>query len=763
MATEVDPMVALVESWDTFLVQAPPSSSSLSSHPRYHDGRQASRSTPALAETPWTPFSPPPRSFLTDARPPLSLLDDLPSSSSAPPHSVAAARDGAPSLLWLLTLVSRNVELLRAAAHLFLQFNAQFAALVDANASATNSLRERHQQQIASLLEVANSHTTTNMIVDSTVTERMVHQQEQELDSLERECAAAERQLEQQLQETLYTFLSTSAPDAVAAANRRDDTLSWVTGHPSSPVGNSSSSGSYGDGLYRAEVDVSRFAEVRKATPRNTSYQTNSSVSPFAPLRLVPVRTLKLSNEVGNATTNAAISPTRRRSNDVTLQPIILDVSPLSGLTRCLTCCSGTQDGAVASSVSSAAEEHLLRLAHTRHSVLLLIGNEAAALEVLATCKAPELLLGPSHTSHAGFQPLPNHPVLRVLFTTRLWGANVVLLWNPASSATSTAAAATTPTVIEDALELAYAWDADIFTVAVLEGTRLPQTGPAASDAATRAPAASPAAAFFASQAMSMEVLRQLRNGVTRELLETAGVRRARCWQGSTAWLQLGGGAATTAGTHMCPRAVGVLYASQQRAAEAAAAVAAASPVASSSASSPVAAAAAPTFSPTAAFRGPPVTFNTPLAIRAFLPLPEEYFVKARPSDHLSGAAAAAAEGRGGGGGRGNGNGTYSSSMLPSSALRRRVDGSTAPASDLEESTSDEADFAHGSFTSVSSLQRSSRGGFGGPTAAGGGGNRQEPADSYGSATARRNVRQREAMGLEALVHYAFGEFAEAL
>lgn len=752
MSAEIDPMVALVESWDTFLVpSAAISKQNDGTCPPPHNvyDSELVASLPPVAC----------RTFLSDACPPLSSLDDSsgrPLSGVSPP----GATDSAPSLLWLLKLVSRNVELLRAAAHLILQFNAQFSVLLDANERSMDDLRERHQEQLASLLEVGDSHATASMIVDSTVTERVVHQQEEELDRLENECKAAERQLELQLQETLFTFLNTSAPDAVAAANRKEDSLSWVT----------SGSSSAGDGLYRAEVDVSRFAEVRKPTLRNV-HQSTSAIAPFSPLCLVPVRTIRLNNEVGDASVNSLNSPMRRRAKDTMLQPIILDVSPLCGLTRCLTCCSGTQPGAVSSSVSSAAEAHLLRLAHTRHSVLLLIGSEAAALEMIAACKSPELLLGAAHTCREGFAPLPHHPLLRVLFTTRLWGANVILLWNPSqeprsssafSSSSLSVAAAAAQTVVEDALELAYAWDADMFSVAVLDGARLPPppstdaaaaqaAAPAAAPASASAsfappPPSSPAAAFFAAQAMSMEVLRQLRNGVTRELLETAGTRRARCWQGaSSSWLQLGGGSATTAGTHMCPRAVGALYASQAAAAAAAAAAGAAdasSLVSSPTASSPTAS------SPTVPFRGPPVTFNTPLAIRAFLPLPEEYFIKeqARRRD----ADVNHNVGLGGSGGA-----------------------AAAPAFDLEDSVEDrEADFLHSSFT-VSSVPRSARGGLGdlqggnsiNSGGRGGGGATYAAENGYNgiSSPPFLRERQREAMGLESLIHYAFGEFAEML
>ncbi|KPA82277.1 hypothetical protein ABB37_03385 [Leptomonas pyrrhocoris] len=742
MSGDEDPMVALVESWDTFLVEPSGARKQVSYSGPAQNAGEAAFFTPSTSLTS--------RTFLSDALSPLSLLDEGEGQALTSPS--ASSTDAAPSLLWLLTLVSRNMELLRAVAHLVLQFNAQFASLLEVNEGVMNNLRERHQQQLASLLEVADSHTASDMIVDSTVTERVVHQQEQELDRLERQCGAAERQLEVQLQQTLFIFLHTSAPDAMAAANRRVDALDWMTGNP-----NGSGNGVGADGLYRAEVDVSRFAEIRKVAPRH-QHQNTAAVAPFSPLCLVPVRTIKLDNEVGSVSANLASSPTRKRANDVTLQPIILDVSPLSGLTRCLTCCSGTQPGAVSSSVSNAAEEHLLRLAHTRHSVLLLIGTEAAALEVMATCKAPELLLGATHTCRERFRPLPHHPVLRVLFTTRLWGANVVLLWNPSQEPRAgwpTSSSAAAQTVVEDALQLAYAWDADMFSVAVLEGARLPQYP--SSDATnagtqTSAPPSSPAAAFFAGQAMSMEVLRQLRNGVTRELLETAGTRRARCWQGSSAWLQLGGGSVDTAGTHMCPRAVGVLYVSQAAAAAAGgggastssvaasptavtAAAASPSPASVSAASSPLQSAAS---SPTSVFRGPPVTFNTPLAIRAFLPLSEEYFIKdqlnRRGAEHnkLNSSNSGSRDRRGAGSYAGRGAGA-------------------AMASGLEENLQEEVEFSHDSFT-ASSLPRASRSGFGDGPENGG----------YGDAAFQRE-RQRETMGLEALIHYAFGEFAEAL
>ncbi|KPI90478.1 hypothetical protein ABL78_0408 [Leptomonas seymouri] len=756
MPGEEDAMMALVESWDTFLVE--PTAALMDAHKSFalpHAGEDSCTATSLLRA---------PRTFLSDALPPLSFLGG---SESQPLESLnTSSTDAAPPLLWLLTLVSRNVELLRAAAHLFLQFNAQFAALVDANERAMDDLRGRHQQQLTSLLEVADTHTTSDMIVDSLVTERLVHQQEQELNCLERQCAAAERQLELQLQETLFAFLHTSAPDAVAAANRKEDSLCWVGG--SSTGGNHGSCNGVGaDGLYRAEVDVSRFAEIRKAAPRNPR-QSTSAVAPFSPLRLVPVRTIRLSNEVGNASANLTDPSTRKRAKDATLQPIILDVSPLSGLTCCLVCCSGTHPGAVSSSVSSAAEEHLLRLAHTRHSVLLLIGSEAAALEVVAACKAPELLLGAAHSCREGFKPLPHHSVLRVLFTTRLWGANVVLLWSPSQEARHAPSSSSTSSqaVVEDALELAYAWDADMFSVAVLEGTRLPLSASLAATTPETAPTAqpsSPAAAFFAAHALSMEVLRQLRNGVTRELLETAGRQRARCWQGSTAWLLPGVGSADTAGTHMCPRAVGVLYASQAAGAAAlgdsipVSASSAAAAVASSPSSIPSSATPSPqqsaASSPTSAFRGPPVTFNTPLAIRAFLPLPEEYFVKGRPNSRDADKSSFSSSSSGSRGERGSRYGANNSSGQVAWWGGGAV---AATEAGVEDSRRDAMDFSHGVFT-----RRSLRAGLDAGPRNGGDGDTYA-TDSHGGAFFPQE-RHGEAMGFDALIHYAFGEFAEAL
>ncbi|KAK7200745.1 hypothetical protein NESM_000132600 [Novymonas esmeraldas] len=760
-AADVDPLVALVESWDTFLV------------PKATE-KDASGTSPAAFDLA------PHRYYLNDT------CEDV------PPHCGAGTSDqegqrsaevsgAAASLLWLLTLVSRNVELLRAAAHLFLQFNSQYAALVESGTASVNVLRAHHQHQLASLLEVADNHATADMIVDSAVTERVVLQQQAELDAAERRCVAAEQQLEAELQETLWRFLSTSAPDAVAAANRKEQqTLDCADG--------SSGSGG-GNGSYRAEVDVSRFAEVRKSVSAHQR-RSDSAVAPYSPVRMVPVRTIRLSNEVGAASAAAAAASPRapsKRSQDAALQPIVLDVSPVSALRRCLACCSGTQAGAIASSVSSAAEEHLLRLAYTRHSVLLLIGTEAAAMGVLGDCTAPELLLGPGHSCRDRFQPLPNHAVLRVLFTTRLWGANVVLLWNPVqTTAPAAAAAAVAQPVVEDALALAYAWDADMFSVAVLDGVRLPGSGAAGaaggggglltSAAASGPSAASVSAAFLASQSMSMEVLRQLRNGVTREMLETAGARRPRRWQGTATWMQqgIGSAAAAVSGAHMCPRAVGALYAShaappspEARRPNAASPPRGSPSVVSAGSSSPLSTPA----SPTAAFRGPPITFNTPLAIRVFLPLGEEYFIRDR-ADAVRGYGGYGSSGDGGGGqgARANGGaaGTAGTATAPRSADAPRERGgshdlvqlhllpTTASEEDEEEEgyrsfrSDEESRFVRGSF-SRSTTQAP-------PSAV------MDAVGTGAGGVGDHGVRRpREVMNLESLIQYAFGDFAETI
>ncbi|CBZ30333.1 conserved hypothetical protein [Leishmania mexicana MHOM/GT/2001/U1103] len=746
-------MVALVESWDTYLV--PSSQLAFSTKASAHDHACVDQSTRAFASEA-SPF----RYHLTDVCPVFTTSKQDSSDQGSPPtsgpNSTGTPADvpatlSSSSLLWLLTLVSRNVELLRAAAHLFLQFNAQFAALVESNAVTVNVLRARHQHQLDSLLEVTHNHAATDMIVDSAVTERVVLQQQKELDAAERRCAAAEQRLEAELQETFCRFLTTSAPDAVAAANRKQQSLDWANGGDGTGAGGSP---------YRAEVDVSRFAEVRKAAPSNMR-RCNTAVAPFSPVRLVPVRTIKLSNEVGDASAASWTRSPSKRSQDSALQPIILDISPVSALSRCLGCCSGTQLGAIASSVSSAAEEHLLRLAHTRHSVLLFIGSEAAAMDVMQSCRAPELLLGAGHSCRDRFQTLANHPVLRVLFTTRLWGANVVLLWNPAQDAAPAAAA---QAVVEDALELAYAWDADMFSVAVLEGARLPSYAGTAGVSAMTAGTSSTSAAFFASQAVSMEVLRQLRNGVTRELLDTVGTRRARRWQGTATWMQqgIGSAAAATAGTHMCPRAVGVLYVSQSAQQEQEnqlqhQEVSCSSSSIRSNAASPVrgdnsiVSVTSSSFlfspmSPAGGFRGPCITFNTPLAIRAFLPLGEEYFIREQPNlvrgpsrgggdvhQGVSEAASSSTLNQEGGGTRG--------------LLRRPASATATEDDDASFSSEKDARFSHASFRATSAPALSAD---------------IDAVRASGSSGEAGLLRQPE-MTLESLIQDAFGALAEIL
>ncbi|KAG5468681.1 hypothetical protein CUR178_01516 [Leishmania enriettii] len=752
---EVDPMVALVESWDTFLVSSPRVRPSTRESAEDHARGAHSTHTFGFDVSPF-------RYHFTDACPiftpcersgidRISAATSGPTNAGAPPDASAAL--SSPSLLWLLTLVSRNLELLRAAAHLFLQFNAQFAKLVDANAETVNALRARHQHQLASLLEVSDDHAAADMIVDSVVTERVIVQQQQELDAVERRCLEAEQQLEAALQETFWRFLMTSAPDAVAAANRKEQSLGCANACDGAGAGGS---------LYRPEVDISRFAEVRKAAPSNTR-RSNSAIGPFSPIRLVPVRTIRLSNEVSDASAASAAFSARspaKRLQDLTLQPIILDISPVSGLLRCLECCTGTQPGSIASSVSSAAEEHLLRLAHTRHSVLLFIGSESAAMDLMQRCKAPELLLGAGHSCRDRFQPLPNHPVLRILFTTRLWGANVILLWIPTQDPAPAEAA---QTAVMDALELAYAWDADMFSVAVLEGARLPSDAVTGGVSAASTGASSTSAAFLASQSTSIEVLRQLRNGVTRELLDTAGTLRARRWQGTATWMQqgIGSAAAATAGTHMCPRAIGVLYASQsaqheqenqlqqQTSQTSSSRFNAGSPLHGDNSIASLGSSSllhTPVYS-SSSLRGPCVTFNTPLAIRAFLPLPEECFMRERPSLRR-------------GCGRGLDEAHRGVSAADSSSIfdhdRSRTPGLVHQpalvmvAEDRDDSFSSDKDarFFHGSL-SVDSVHAFS-----------------ESMDGMGAGGDGGEAgfhRPQDMPDLESLIQYGFGEFAEVL
>ncbi|KAG5493962.1 hypothetical protein JKF63_01794 [Porcisia hertigi] len=743
-AAEVDPMVAMVESWDTYLVPPPRLTASTMPLAQGHNCVALGGST---SDSEASPF----RYHLTDVCPIHTLEGGDNTEEDTRPASVqlrkgltmnAAAALSPTSLLWLLTLVSRNDELLRAAAHLFLQFNMQFASLVNSNSEKINTLRAHHHHQLASLLEVTESHVDADMIVDSVVTECVVLRQQQELEAAECRCTASEQRLETELQEMFLRFLSTSAPDAVAAANRREQSVGLADGMGS------------GSSPYRAEVDISRFTGVRNAAPSMVR-QGNTAVPGFSPARLVPVRTVKLSNEVGDASTALAASsmrPRAQRLRDPMFQPIILDLSPVSGLLRCLGSCTGTQSGALESSVSSAAEEHLLRLAHTRHSVLLFIGSESAAMDVMQSCKAPELLLGSSHSYRDSFQPLPNHPVLRILFTTRLWGANVVLLWDLAQGAVPAAAA---QTVVEDALQLAYAWDADMFSVAVLEGARLPNYPLTGDVPSTPTGTSSMSPAVLPSQALSMEVLRQLRNGVTRELIDTAGLRRTRRWQGTAAWMQQGIGSAAAAapGTHMCPCAVGTLPTSQPDPRESEHQVPPPPYVLHGGSSNrsngaplnhgensimSIHTSSLPFQSTSSACesRGPAVTFNTPLAVRVFLPLAEEYFIRAqstsrrRSSRGIPDAASLGSP-------TDRGGGAHDQLLLRSSSM--------IPTEDEDASYSSDVDARCRNGSAVIS-----------PAVIGSPGN----SSSGGEAQLRR---PREAMTLESLIQYAFGDFAEIL
>ncbi|RNF20515.1 uncharacterized protein Tco025E_03743 [Trypanosoma conorhini] len=361
--------------------------------------------------------------------------------------------------LFFLSLISPNRELLSATAHLFVQFNAQFRDCVKESENKMTTLRDLHEQQLTDLLEAANRD-TKDMLVGSELTQRFVLRHQEELEELQQECRESERSLELELRQGLLAFLKTSAPDALTALTRE-----------------------------KLRVGVDQGTRI-------------TNISHFVPSP-VPVRTVELPNLLRYEKVGV-------RAKDISLRPVVVDVSPTSFLQTCLTSlCSEDDDTA------PAVTEHLLRLSQQTHAVLLLIGSRAEA-ETLLSTQSAELLLDNSFYSweYPRFASLRRHRYLKLMLSTRFWGANIILLWTPPKEAGPPSG---WPFAVEDALNLAFSWNADMFSVAVMTSSSYWH-------------AASFRSSTEQAQDVAMAVLRQLQRGVARLAHEAAGVKLSTTW-----------------------------------------------------------------------------------------------------------------------------------------------------------------------------------------------------------------------------------------
>ncbi|CAD2214983.1 hypothetical protein, conserved [Angomonas deanei] len=359
---------------------------------------------------------------------------------------------------------------MKAAAHLYLQFSNNYCGVVRNKLLHVDQLQEKQQLQLSSVLE---SKTINNMIVNSSVTKNIILQHEKELLALQNYFDVNERKLELQLKSDILAVLKASAPDAIKALSKE----SAPTSPSSTPV------------------------TVSKRRLESISIRRYNAVTNISEFVTVPAQTIQLTNPF-LAKQDAKLL----RSADPLAQTIVLDVSPLSSLKECVSsCCETDGDN---SRKEEAACEHLMRLAHTKTSMLLLIGSEEEALALIRSIPSCELLL--SGSCKDGFTPLKGHDVLKVLFTTRLWGANVILLCDRASGASGVMTQC-----IHDVLNLSSSWNIDMLSVGILGANPI--------DAVKSGP---PSPAML----LVSEVLRQLRSGISKVVLERSGVKLPQLW-----------------------------------------------------------------------------------------------------------------------------------------------------------------------------------------------------------------------------------------
>ncbi|EKF39336.1 hypothetical protein MOQ_000441 [Trypanosoma cruzi marinkellei] len=365
--------------------------------------------------------------------------------------------------LFFLSLISPNRELISTTAHLFVQFNSQFRDCVAENENRMMAMRTLHERQLADLVEAENRD-TRDMVVGSELTRNFVLKHQRELEELQRECRERAISVELEVRQSLLAFLKTSAPDALTALARE-----------------------VGREKLRADMDqLTHITDVAHfvATP-------------------VPVRTVELPNPLCHEKVGAY-------SKDVSLRPVVVDVSPTSSLQACLTSLYSAEQ-----ETAPAVAEHLLRLSQQTHAVLLLIGSQAEAESLLSTSAAELFLKNPFYSGGSPhFVPLRRHCHLKMMLSTRFWGANIIFLWTPPKQE---GPPSEWPLVVEDVLQLAFSWNADMFSVAVMKSSSYWQ-GTSFRSSTEQA------------QDVSMAVLRQLQRGVARLAHEAAGVKLSTTW-----------------------------------------------------------------------------------------------------------------------------------------------------------------------------------------------------------------------------------------
>ncbi|CBH10531.1 hypothetical protein, conserved [Trypanosoma brucei gambiense DAL972] len=370
--------------------------------------------------------------------------------------------------LFFLSLISPNAELLRATCHLFIQLNFQYRQLLLDNEEKLTLLRFHHEEQLTSLLEASNAE-TRDMVVGSDVTEHFVLKHQRELEEHQEENRFSENTLLLELRQNFFTFLKASA----------QGTMDSLEGEPG-------------------------WLKLRQ---NDEQHKRGMNIGYFCDGR-VPVRVVELPNLLGRNLTGF-------RPKDPLLRPIVVDISPLTSLRECLHCLYSEERDSVL-----AVEEHLLRLSRQVHAVLLFIGLEDEAMRILSSNYAELFLdqesISPSRPAPC-FVPLRHHRCLRVMLSTQLWGANIILLWTPQAA---NGRHNCEPLIVEDALNLALSWNADMFTVAVL-------------GSAARSHATSSLHTEDPTREIPMEVLRQLQCGVGRLVFEAATMKASAVWGGS--------------------------------------------------------------------------------------------------------------------------------------------------------------------------------------------------------------------------------------
>eukprot|EP00796_Vickermania_ingenoplastis_P007261 gene7261-5107_t len=367
------------------------------------------------------------------------------------------ARSG-PCTTFSLLLHGEDVQRSWLVCRQYQRFTERFADLLRAHRAEEDALRQHQESDMHTLMEMITSASD----VEGVLVEPTVRRHQEELMALRGAHSEAQRSLEKQLLGYLLGYAAGLAKEAIDDGSRLTFEEMW----------------GWGDFLLHRQ----------SVPPPRWTLPAGCGV-PVVPL----------------AVSRAASSAEGGNSFLLTHFPVVLNLCPSEDLAVCL--------GAGPSSAGPAATEpsfrmemagrHLRALSSETYGMLFLVGSAQRADLVLAEVHTPELLIR-ERSAADGWAPVPGVEHLQIRTSTRFWGAQILVLYTPSSTAWQTRGDLETElgAALGAALHLGECWGIASFTAALL--------GPTTA-------AVSPTRDGSTAAVLPAALLRQLRRCVERE------------------------------------------------------------------------------------------------------------------------------------------------------------------------------------------------------------------------------------------------------